>query len=565
MIMREEGSTAGNAGELCSLAEAVCNGTIKAAQYERLNALLAADEEAARFYATYLRMHGLLLWHWRDADVPSASSPALPNVVEAPSLPAVPTPLFTNLLSPGGYLFSYAVAVFVVGVGLLIGWAYQVPHSQEAATTGPHLAAATASAEREAAFVGRITGLIGCRWADPTSEPSNGAQVSLGRKYVLLSGLMEITYDTGAKVILEGPCTYKAESRSGGYLARGRLTARVGKRGEGRREKDEHQANQPATVSDKRSPSPLAALPSPLFCVRTPTATVSDLGTEFSVEVDGFGVSRAQVYEGKVELRALGGGNSEPILLEVDESARVDVGRGGVAAIVRKKGQKSTFVREIPKLDPIVVFNTGVGLKEGEADPHWQVVARSDDPKFKPQAALLRGPGNNALQNDPSRSQWISLVGGDGDLPEDVVYVFRTTFDLTGMRPSTAILRGRFLADDRVVAIRLNGRNLSVALQPEGGPFVHWTKFFASAGFVEGTNVLEFDVLNADPLKSPVERRIARSRVSCRVELEAEAARTAALNGKGVSGKVPQAWGVETNKSTAKEAKATKQENSHST
>ena len=74
MILPEEGSTAGGGEELCSLAEAVCNGTITAAQYERLNALLSADEDAARFYATYVRMHGLLLWHWRDADVSPDSS-----------------------------------------------------------------------------------------------------------------------------------------------------------------------------------------------------------------------------------------------------------------------------------------------------------------------------------------------------------------------------------------------------------------------------------------------------------------------------------------------------------
>ena len=117
MMIPEEGSTAGNAGELCSLAEAVCNGTITAAQYERLNSLLLADEEAARFYATYVRMHGLLLWHWRDADVPPPSSPAFPVIVETSPLPTVPTPLFASLFSPGGYLFSYSVAVLSWGSG----------------------------------------------------------------------------------------------------------------------------------------------------------------------------------------------------------------------------------------------------------------------------------------------------------------------------------------------------------------------------------------------------------------------------------------------------------------
>ena len=41
---------------------------------------------------------------------------------------------------------------------------------------------------------------------------------------------MEITYDTGAKVILQGPVTYVVESKDGGFLSLGKLTARVEKR-----------------------------------------------------------------------------------------------------------------------------------------------------------------------------------------------------------------------------------------------------------------------------------------------------------------------------------------------
>ncbi len=55
-----------------------------------------------------------------------------------------------------------------------------------------------------------------------------GSAVPLGRKYALSSGLMEISYQSGAKVILEGPCTYEVESEVGGYLALGKLTATGG-------------------------------------------------------------------------------------------------------------------------------------------------------------------------------------------------------------------------------------------------------------------------------------------------------------------------------------------------
>ena len=45
---------------------------------------------------------------------------------------------------------------------------------------------------------------------------------------------MEITYDTGAKVILQGPVTYEVESPNGGYLSVGKLTGKLEKKGQGR-------------------------------------------------------------------------------------------------------------------------------------------------------------------------------------------------------------------------------------------------------------------------------------------------------------------------------------------
>ena len=56
--------------------------------------------------------------------------------------------------------------------------------------------------------------------------------MSLGDKFALASGLMEITYDTGAKVILQGPVTYEVES-NGGYLSVGKLTGKLEKKGQG--------------------------------------------------------------------------------------------------------------------------------------------------------------------------------------------------------------------------------------------------------------------------------------------------------------------------------------------
>jgi hypothetical protein len=90
--------------------------------------------------------------------------------------------------------------------------------------------------------------------------------------------------------------------------------------------------------------------------------------------------------------------------------------------------------------------------------------------------------------------------------------------------PSRAMLRGRFIADDMVVSVRLNGRKLRLPVQHEGEPFVYWTTFSANSGFVRGTNVLEIDVLNANSGMSPNERHAIKSRspTYCIVELEGE-------------------------------------------
>ena len=64
--------------------------------------------------------------------------------------------------------------------------------------------------------------MVDCKW-------NGGSRVSLGQKFDLASGLMEITYDTGAKVILQGPVTYSVEA-NGGYLAVGKLTGKLEKK-----------------------------------------------------------------------------------------------------------------------------------------------------------------------------------------------------------------------------------------------------------------------------------------------------------------------------------------------
>ena len=174
-----------------------------------------------------------------------------------------------SFFSPvSGILFSYAVAAVVVGVGMLVAGVWKMPSFDEMArqVSMPRDNRGDDPSRPNDACVGRITGMVDCVWegtgirGQGSGESENDlhssghrpeglvggreaggegglhlhSPVHLADTFVLRTGLAEITYDTGAKVILQGPVTYQVNSVAGGYLAVGRLTARLGERGEGR-------------------------------------------------------------------------------------------------------------------------------------------------------------------------------------------------------------------------------------------------------------------------------------------------------------------------------------------
>ncbi|NLF08746.1 MAG: hypothetical protein GX594_12320, partial [Pirellulaceae bacterium] len=143
------------------------------------------------------------------------------------------------------------------------------------------------------------------------------------------------------------------------------------------------------------NPSPLSPPPSPLFTVRTPTAIVTDIGTEFGVEVAENEDTTSHVFEGKVLLQALmlgsgdrgieelGDGGTEnlksQITLVAGDSALVEKDfQTGAARITfgRQTGAVPKFVRRLrepPKfidLLDIVAGGNGTGTRrERGIDP----------------------------------------------------------------------------------------------------------------------------------------------------------------------------------------------------
>jgi hypothetical protein len=89
-----------------------------------------------------------------------------------------------------------------------------------------------------------------------------------------------------------------------------------------------------------------------------------------------------------------------------------------------------------------------------------------------------------------STSKWISPVqnGGSTGVPNGN-YIYKTTFDLTGLNPSTAEIQGRLSSDDYVGSVLLNGVNTGIT---QTVSFQGWTNYSILNGFVSGVNTLEF-------------------------------------------------------------------------
>jgi hypothetical protein len=325
----------------------------------RLNELLLNDRAARRIYIQTIR-DTYWLFRWATAETQSTDEVFNAGGSDAEflqlamadadlivdSTPAIcPSPF--SLQSPfGAGLWSYASATGLTGLMLLVLWTWTMSPNEEIARA-PLPASPSVQknlrAEKLPELVGRITGMADCRWADPQDTLFDAATVPLGWKFALASGLVEISYDSGAKVILQGPCSYLVASSKGGFLSLGKLTARV----------------ESVTL---QAANPKFQIPNPKFVVKTPTATVTDLGTEFGVEVDESGWTESQVFVGEVRITMIGA-NGEPTqttTLRAGQTARCGRSEGIVrsaapanaARFVRRIGlDLSNAVRIVEKFD----------------------------------------------------------------------------------------------------------------------------------------------------------------------------------------------------------------------
>jgi hypothetical protein len=280
---------ADSAVTLDELVGAICNCTINADELVQLESILQAQADARRRYRQYMELHADL--HWRE-------SARVESIEQKPGSSLI---LTLRQPLPKWHLSPRMVAAMVCGIliSYFAGLACFVSFRNRYDRT-------VAGVNSDAPVVARVTGVHGCVWDTArTSNLQGDLQAYRGQDLLAIrSGIAEVTFENGAKVLLAGPAEFRLEASNRGHLESGKLVAFVTERATG-------------------------------FTVATSDVEVIDLGTEFGVEIDDTGKSSVEVLKGEVIVKTGNAAGQTPesnVRLVAGQAVRVS--KGGPAVLV---------------------------------------------------------------------------------------------------------------------------------------------------------------------------------------------------------------------------------------
>jgi hypothetical protein len=284
--------------ELRLLLEALLEGRLSEIQQARLNELLAGDPETRRAYVQYMTTLAGVRRYLKgrpaflegvnepvpDETGPPVGSPAMlmqdsgeanPPLVPPMAGPSSPSVLsfIASCFQSGGNFVARPFVLVLVAAGLLAGALLVVGPMMNRQPSGEQPAAPVAGGStnppEETIVIARITDSHSAQWQDGAVLPVGRSLLAVGQKLSLVSGLVEISFDNGARVLLEGPAELTLDSPVRATLAHGQLTAEIPEQAIG-------------------------------FTIQTPMVNVVDLGTKFGVRVSPKGMTDVAVFSGEV-------------------------------------------------------------------------------------------------------------------------------------------------------------------------------------------------------------------------------------------------------------------------
>ncbi len=160
---------------------------------------------------------------------------------------------------------------------------------------------------------------VHCHWVSGENSHRPGDQLAAGEQLELAAGVVELRFDAGVRVVLQGPARAKLTSATAMRLQSGKMTAEV-------------------LRPEARG-----------FQVQTPKGNVVDLGTEFGIEVTPSQDVEVHVFKGEVVVNqsadtSTAGGNH----VLRNQGLRMESGFAG-PQLVEELGE--SFIRTIDEVD----------------------------------------------------------------------------------------------------------------------------------------------------------------------------------------------------------------------
>ena len=234
---------------------AVCHGSLAEDQARALNALLRQNPAARDEYILRVELHSRLASD-RDLFAPPA----------AESIAVFPPPLLPR---PARRRFAPALALAACLAALALGgWAFN------------HFSLRTGEGTTSHA-VALLDRVVEADWGRGAPIPRLGGPLEPGRLR-LVSGIAQIVFYSGARVVVQGPAELELVTPSQAVLRQGRLTAEVPPQAHG-------------------------------FRIDTPRVNVTDLGTAFGLVVRDQH-TELHVFQGRVAMQSGPGAAARPLL-----------------------------------------------------------------------------------------------------------------------------------------------------------------------------------------------------------------------------------------------------------
>ena len=320
--------------EFAGLLAKLLDECLSRSEWRRLEEFLVDDAELRQVYYDLTTTHALL--NWRTAPVcglldgPVTSGDPPSAAADRRGLVAQAVDVMSYRNHPARFsilVAAISVVVLIVGMSWISGdfhrrfmaanrWAPQ-PGTQ---TDG---------------IVARLTKVHDCHWKDKAGDLAVGSVLRADESLRLVQGFAEITFQSGARVVLRGPAEFTPQGTLRSRLEYGEISAQVDKTARG-------------------------------FAVETPLATITDLGTRFAA-VSTDASLEVHVLQGRVTVEPAHemNPNAKPLTLQAGDAVCCQSGQ----VPQRLAAEPSRFVFDLPRSSSLKRSAIGINFVPEAADP----------------------------------------------------------------------------------------------------------------------------------------------------------------------------------------------------